>query len=176
MLKRIRIFLAAALLLCLCAAAGAEGGVIVEVIRADGVSVVTLTNGEAREQARGLADSLPDARRAEFILPEHVTLIEAGAFEGIAAKRVEISANVAAVEARAFAGCESLREIYIPATVLRIDDSALEGCKNVKIYGVKGTEAERFAEAAGFKFVDMSAGHPHESPKPPVELPLVPRR
>lgn len=182
MLKRIGIMLAAILLFCIeWSAALAEDGVNVEVIRADGVSVVVLTPEAVILRARSLAKGPADERRADLILPEYLTLIEESAFEGIAAKRVEITENVAAIERRAFADCMNLREIRIPATVLKVDDRALEGCENVTVYGVKGTEAERFAKAAGFPFVDLNEGpdhpiHPSEPVKPPVALPLVPRK
>ena len=153
------------LLICLCLPAWAEGGVNVEVIRMDGVSVVVLTAEETM-------------LKVDFVLPAALTLIGDGAFEGIAARCVEVSENVAAIEAHAFANCKHLREIYIPATVLKVDDRALEGCENVTVYGVKGSEAERFAKAAGFVFVDPGeqTEPPHKTPAPPVVLPFVPRK
>ena len=174
MLKRISIMLAAVLLFCL-GAARAEGGVNVEVIRSDGVSVVVLTPEETVLRARSLAEGAADETRTNLVLPEILTLIEGSAFEGIAARRVEVSPNVVAIEARAFADCKALREIFIPATVLKVDDYALDGCEDVTVYGVKGTEAERFAKAAGFTFVDLNgeAEQPQEKAMPPVELPLV---
>lgn len=179
-MKKLCLFLAAALLFAQCVCAFAEGGVNVEVMKADGVSVVVLTPEAVMLRARSLAMNAADERRADFVLPEFLTVIEESAFEGIAAERVEISANVVAIEGRAFADCKTLREIHIPATVLKVDDHALDGCKDVTVYGAKGTEAERFAKAAGFTFVDPDAEpeapvHPIEPEKPPVELPLVPR-
>jgi hypothetical protein len=83
------------------------------------------------------------------------------------------------IEGRAFADCPKLREIIIPASVLTVDDTALEGCADVTVYGVTGSEAQRFAEANGFRFVDPDTptNEPDGSIKlPPVELPFVPKK
>ena len=177
MLKKISILFAIALFFCLGSAAWAEDGVNVEVIRADGVSVVVLMPETTILRAGSMAKGTADERQADFALPEFLTLIEESAFEGIAATRVEVSGNVVAIENRAFADCKSLREIHIPATVMKVDDHALDGCENVTVYGVRGTEAERFARAAGFQFIDQSEepSRPYETPAPPVELPIVTR-
>jgi hypothetical protein len=162
-MKKICILLAAVLLLCLGASAWAEDGVNVEIIKVDGVSVVVLT---------------PE-KEADFVLPAFLTLIEESAFEGIAAESVEVTGNVAAIETRAFADCKSLREITIPATVLKIDDHAFDGCKGVTVYGRSGTEAERIANLYGFTFVDPNAepetpATPVTPEQPPVVLPFLP--
>ena len=180
MLKRTCMLVSLVLLLCVGPNAPAEGGVYVEVIRADGVSVVALTPDETAVSANGAAKGAWDERRADTVLPKSLKIIEEGAFEGISARCVEITENVEAIERRAFADCKYLREIYIPATVLKVDDFALEGCEKVTVYGEKGTEAERFAKAAGFRFVDPDEGpsgpvRPPVPPQPPVELPLVRR-
>ena len=150
----------AILVLCLCATAWAEKGVDVEVLKMDGVSVVIFTSLSGIE------------------LPEMLTEIGEEAFKGISASCVEISPNVAFINARAFADCANLRQITIPADVQTIDDTALAGCSGVTIYGTAGTEAQRFARANGFDFVDPSA----HTPSVPtlvetaaVELPLVKR-
>ena len=170
------------LLLSLGTAALAEGGVNVEVIKVDGVSVVVLTPETTMRRARSLTLSAKgvDEKQAGFVLPQFLTLIEESAFEGIAAEKVEVTENVAAIEARAFADCKSLKEITIPATVLKIDDHAFDGCENVTVYGAKGSEAERIANLYGFAFIDPSAES--EQPVPPsgqeetpVEMPAVKR-
>lgn len=175
MLKKICMLTALVLLLCLGFSALADGGVNVEVIRADGVSVVVLTPEETVSQARTFAQRAASEGKADIVLPEFLTMIAESAFEGIEAERVDVSANVVAIESRAFADCRFLREIHIPSTVLKVDDRALEGCENVTVYGVTGSEAERFAYAAGFRFVDPEADAP-ETESPAVRLPLVPRR
>jgi hypothetical protein len=93
-----------------------------------------------------------------FALPASLTLIGENAFEGIAAQRVDVSESVVSIEKRAFADCKNLREIHIPAMVKSIDDTALAGCENVTVYGTTGSEAWRFANDAGFNFVDLNGG------------------
>ena len=180
MLKKLCVLLVLALLLCAGAAAWAEDGVDIEVIRVDGESVIVLTPRETVLRAQDLMVMTreADGSQSGFILPQSLTIIGEGAFEGIAAGCVEVSENVVSIEARAFADCKALREIHIPATVLKMSDQALEGCENVTVYGVKGSEAERFAQAAGFTFVEPSEepSRPCEKPAPPVELPVVVRK
>ena len=165
-MKRIFTLLIAALLLCLCASAWAEGGMNIEVIKMDGVSVVVLTPETTILRARSIAMNArgADGSQADFVLPAFLTLIGESAFEGISAEIVEVTGNVAAIEARAFADCKSLREITIPASVKEIDDHAFDGCEGVTVYGTKGTEAERIANLCGFTFID-----PDAQPEPPEE-------
>ena len=144
-----RLFVFIVVFLCLTAVVTAEGGVNIEVIRVDGVSVVLLTPESTMLRARSVAED----EIKSMILPEFLTLIEESAFEGIAAGNVEVTENVVAIEARAFADCKNLRGIYIPATVLQIDDHAFDGCENVTVVGEKGTEAERIATLYGFTFI-----------------------
>ena len=178
MLKQGLIFIAIFLFLFTAPLALAEDGVNaeVEVIRMDGVSVVVLTPASTMERARGLLEGAPNEA---FSFPEQLTIIEEEAFAGIAAERVDISANVVRIEARAFADCPALREIHIPATVLEIDSQALAGCENVIVYGESGSAAERFADAAGFAFADTGTEpaptHPTRTPGGPVKLPPVRR-
>lgn len=151
-----------ALMLALLLASGAfvalsEAGV--EVIRVDGIGVAVILPTETRKAARMIAKS----EEASLTLPAALAQIDAEAFVGIAAVRVEVTENVVSIASRAFADCEQLREIIIPATVLSVDDHALDGCADVTVYGTKGTEAERFANAAGFAFVD-----PNAAPDAPV--------
>lgn len=182
-MKKISILLVFALLLCLAPAAQAEDGVQVEVMIADGMSVVMLTPEEMQLRANAVfLSAAPNGGGGSesLALPAFLTLIEESAFEGIAAQSVEISENVVSIEKRAFADCKSLQEIHIPATVLKVDDLALEGCENVTVYGTAGSEAERFATAAGFDFVDPNGAEPPvEQPtgqmEAPVTLPFVKR-
>ena len=169
-----KLCVALALLLCLTGLALAEDGVRVEVIKMDGVSVIRFTSEEQTVKTRSLAQKM----KISFNLPQYLTLIEEEAFAGIGAETVEVSENVLAIEARAFAGCKNLTRIVIPATVQKIDDSALADCKDVTVYGAKGSEAERFATENGFDFAVLDAEEPPVVEKPtkeapPVQLPYV---
>ena len=156
------------------ASAWAEGGENIEVIKMDGVSVVVLTPESTMSRARGIAADYDAAgeKQAGFVLPKLLTLIEESAFEGISAEKVEVTGNVTAIEARAFADCKKLREIILPASVKKIDDTAFAGCENVTVYGEKGTEAERIAAQCGFTFVNASA-QPGPSGGQPLPPPIV---
>ena len=154
-----------ALALTLCGAALAEE----EIVRVDGVSVIVLTPEEP-VFSKGVAAS-------DFVLPRMLTVIDAEAFVGISATQIEVSENVVSIGRNAFADCENLRAITIPATVLSIDDTALSGCENVIVYGKRDSEAERFAAAAGVVFIDQSPDPidlPSGKEQPPVVLPFVP--
>ena len=139
-----------ALLVCLSAIALAEESKSVEIVRINGISVVVLIPEETTRRARSVAEEL----KADITLPQSLTLIEEEAFLGIDASVVEVSENVVAIGARAFADCEYLMEITIPASVLRIDDTAFAGCELVTVHGEKGSEAERIAKLYGFTFLD----------------------
>ncbi len=176
-MKRIPIVLLA-LILCLCCfpAARAETGVNVEILKIDGVSVIVLTPEETVRRARDIA---VEKGSADMIMPAALTLIGEEAFAGIRAETIEITENVVSIGPRAFADCKNLREITIPATVTEIDGSALSGCENVTVYGVKGSEAERFAAENGFAFAEIGGAPQEELPASrdaaPVQLPLVAR-
>ena len=173
------LLLALTIMLCLAPAAEAEDGVSIELMTVDGVSVVVLVPDLSITQAERFQTA--DGESAGLRLPQFLTQLGESAFEGIAAECIVISENVTAIEKNAFANCKSLREIHIPPTVKSVDDHALQGCKDVTVYGQKGTEAERFAETAGFEFYDPDADYeisfdpPNTSAgeAPPVALPLV---
>lgn len=143
--------LIAALLLSFPAAALAEGGVRMEVITMDGMSVVRLIPEESFGTETGI---MLGSSADGFVLPESLTTIGEEAFAGIAAEKVEVSVNVTAIGARAFANCGNLRELYIPENVTKIDDTALSGSDNVTVYGATGSEAHEFATRNNIPFVD----------------------
>ena len=143
-MKKLCYVLILALLLSLGASAFADNGV--EIIYMDGIPVVMESFGLS------LSDSDAFDAGAGFTLPEALADIGEEAFAGIAASRVEITENVKTIGKRAFADCKNLREIVIPATVEHIDDSALDGCTGVTIFGEFNSEAERFAIDNGFMF------------------------
>ena len=146
------------------------------IVPGDGVSVVVLTPESTMLRAKNLMMSAKgvDEKQAGFVLPQFLTLIGESAFEGITAESVEVTENVAAIEARAFADCKGLKEIAIPETVLKIDDHAFDGCTGVTVYGAKGSEAERIAKLYNFTFVDPAETSPVTPEESPAVLPFVP--
>ena len=81
-------------------------------------------------------------------------------------KKVYIPQGVENIYYHAFSGCDNLKEIMIPQNVTNIDSQAFgyvydNGTTNdiipgVKIYGYKGTAAEKYAKENGIKFIEMS--------------------
>ena len=179
-MKKISILLILALLLCLAPAALAEGGVQVEVMIADGASVVMLT-----PETLSMSASDTYMSGESFRLPGLLVHIGEEAFAGIPAARVELTGSVVVVGKRAFADCPNLREFIIPECVAEIDPEALAGCTDVTVYGSTET-ARAFAAAAGFDYVDangngngnivlpITEGYSFES-EAPVVLPFVRR-
>ena len=174
-MKKLCFLLILALLLGLGASSFADNGL--EIIVMDGIPVVVESFDSSMSDTESVAAASVDAADAAgFKLPAGLVTIGDGAFEGISAKRVEITENVVSIGARAFADCQHLRELVIPATVESIDDTALEGCKNVTIYGEKNSEAERFASDNGIMFASWEEEiAPHEwiHASAPVVMPYV---
>lgn len=167
-MKKLCFLLILALLLSLSASAFADNDV--EILVVDGVPIAF----EALPLEIGQAAAFHAAGDTDILLPAALTVIEEGAFEGVDARRVEITENVVSIGPRAFADCKNLRELYIPKTVQQIDDSALQGSEQVTIYGETGSEAQRFAEANHIPFVPANNDTPvYEQAQPPVVLPYV---
>jgi hypothetical protein len=138
------------------AAVDAGTGEVAIVGAGEATITATVTDGENYSYAvKTAAYTLTVGMRdAVLQLPAFLTQIGEEAFAGISAVIVEVPENVTAIDARAFAGCENLRQITIPKNVRRVDNTALENCENVTVYGATGSEAQRFARANGFTFVD----------------------
>lgn len=170
-MKKLCFVLILALLLSLSASAFAESGV--EVIVMDGVPVVMESFGLEMSDSAAFGAAEGDAG---FTLPTELVSIGEEAFAGIPAERVEITENVTSIGARAFADCEKLTALVIPATVEHIDDTALDGTENVTVYGEADSEAQRFAEANNIPFVPANAEPapvPQETLRAPVVMPFV---
>ncbi len=90
---------------------------------------------------------LPDIRHI-LNLPADVTAVEASAFEGTRAERINVNAGCASIGARAFAECDSLLLLSLPASVTQIADDAVDGCDNLQfIIAPEGSYARAWAEA-----------------------------
>ena len=83
-----------------------------------------------------------------LVLPENLTRIEAGAFANLPGVQcVDLShTNVRAIEANAFADCDSLRAILMPDTPVTIHEDALGGLVDLVIVASPGSAAARWAE------------------------------
>ena len=78
-------------------------------------------------------------------LPGNTRTIEAEAFAGIGAKRVEINSGCTAIGDRAFAGCRQLETVVIPASVREIAADAFSGCGALTVVTPAGSAAESYA-------------------------------
>ncbi|MBR2876013.1 MAG: leucine-rich repeat protein [Clostridia bacterium] len=108
-------------------------------------------------------------------LPLAVTDIGANAFSGCSAlKSIVIPNSVKSIGLEAFDDCKALTSITIPGSVTSIGDKAfgyyyehpedrfngqtqIQKNKNLGIYGVKGSKAEKYAKDNGFKFTELKS-------------------
>ena len=96
-------------------------------------------------------------------IPNSVTKISWEVFLGCTGlTSATISRSATYIGEGAFYGCTSLKSVTIPSSVTEIGYNAFGYTSNGKIsgftiYGKKGTEAERYANSNGFKFVKGTA-------------------
>lgn len=90
----------------------------------------------------------------DFILPSSLTTIEAEAFVGAAFVYVRLEENVQSIASRAFADCQNLKHIYIPAKTASIAVDAFDGVPNgLVIHGAEASYGEYYARQKGFAFI-----------------------
>ena len=92
------------------------------------------------------------------VIPAGTKIIGEGAFSGCKElQSVEIGNGCTHIAYRAFADCGSLARITIPSSVQTIRNDVFLHCSAVKIYGVPGSCAQRYAEKNGIAFETISA-------------------
>ena len=90
---------------------------------------------------------------ADLVLPGDLKEVDVAAFMNTKAEVIVIPEQVTAIRSRAFANNKQLREIYIPASVTTIADTAFDGCtEDLVIYGWPGTTAHDYAAENMFPF------------------------
>lgn len=89
-------------------------------------------------------------------LPSGLTTLEEEAFANTQVVSVICPDGMTSIGPRAFANCTSLKQIYIPESVVTIDDTAFEGCtQTIEIWGVMDSNATQFVDGhSGFRFVE----------------------
>lgn len=91
------------------------------------------------------------ANGAELVLPDDLLTIDEEAFAGTGAVTVRVPSGVKTIRSRAFAECEHLKNVYLPASVSTIADDAFES--TVTIYAPAGSPAEAYARRRSLSFV-----------------------
>lgn len=87
-------------------------------------------------------------------IPETVTVIAAGAFDGIrAVQTVVLPASVERIEAGAFRDCPALQRMIVPETVTEIAPGAFADCPLLQIDTMEGSRAAEYGEAHGIPVV-----------------------
>lgn len=86
-----------------------------------------------------------------FTLPASLRAIAESSFTGAAFTSVRCPDKLEQIGKEAFKDCAALREIYLPASVSFIDETAFDGCSDQLIFYVQsGSYAETFAREHGF--------------------------
>ncbi len=89
----------------------------------------------------------------DFVLPESLREIEAGAFAGVRATVVRIPELVESIGDGAFADCASLVQIYIPESCDTFGNGIFTGCgSDLVIFCKEGSPAQSYAEANGIPY------------------------
>lgn len=89
---------------------------------------------------------IPVVELAKLVLPADLLIIEEEAFAGDGIACAVLPDGCTEIGAAAFKDCAQLRFVEIPASVSTIDSSAFDGCDDLIIVTVSGSEAERFAK------------------------------
>ncbi len=101
----------------------------------------------------------------EFLFPERLVEIDAGAFEGNAnLTYLKLPDTVERIGAGAFRNCANLEYVFIGRNVTSIAADAFEGCPNLGIDADPGTYAAQYAEERGI-FLNLCP------PMPDIDIP-----
>ena len=74
----------------------------------------------------------PAGRKGAYIIPDGVTSISYGAFDGCSGlTSITIPNSVTKIEKNAFMHCSSLQEVTIPDSVTEIEENAFSGCSSL---------------------------------------------
>jgi|GEM_PF-2745183 len=91
-----------------------------------------------------------------LVMPEDLVRIEAQAFAGTTAERVDMQYEVTTIGARAFANCTDLTSIRLSSALKSIDDTAFSGCRSdLLIEAAPASLGAQFAEENGYPFLPI---------------------
>ena len=117
----------------------------------EGAGWSTVGNSDLFSAVWTCAGLLPDY---DGVLPSALTEIGEEAMAGCAFEAVYIPSGVTEIGTRAFAGSPNLAYVYIPASVTSIASDAFWQVTGLTVIGQAGSEAEDFADAQGFAFIE----------------------
>ena len=93
----------------------------------------------------------------DFILPAALTVIEENAFSGLSMTVVMLPEGLEEIGAYAFKDCSELTEIYIPDSVISMDNDIFQNCSSeLTIFGHTGKMGEAYANLYGIEFVALA--------------------
>lgn len=91
------------------------------------------------------------------ILPRSVTRVEDfGFYQCEHLVDVRIMGNLRSIGARCFAGCKSLKNLYVPPTVTFIGEDAFRGVPDLILSGAENSAVHRYAQENGLSFMIAS--------------------
>ncbi len=108
-------------------------------------TIVDYTNGETLNLQR-CATKIAMARSYAVRLPAFLSRIDAEAFANAPLTSIDLTGTaIVQIGDRAFAGCNSLTLVKVPATVQSVGSGAFDGCGKLVLLCENGSAAERFA-------------------------------
>ena len=119
---------------------------------APGVTLVC--PGSSTAQRYALEHGLPFVAASEesMKLPASIAVLEAGAFDGVPVKTLDLSqSRVTTLPSDCFAGCSLLKVLVLPASVTRIADDAIP--EGVTILSPEGSYAQIFAQQHSYDWL-----------------------
>ena len=93
-----------------------------------------------------------------LVLSSTVKSVSQGAFAfNSNLNNITIPVSVDSIGEKAFLGCYSLEKVFIYNSNIDIGEYAFYECGNVTVYGVKGSNAQKYAENNGISFIDINS-------------------
>lgn len=108
--------------------------------------------------ALALAPVMVPSARASGLQYSSITRIQAGAFQGdTSLKQMRLPSTLRYIDDYAFAGCTALKNIYIYSLMTDIADTAFEGVSGLTIWCLTGSDASVFARDHGIAYEYLDA-------------------
>lgn len=106
-------------------------------------------------------------------LPDNLKEISRYAFNSCPIEQITIPAGVDRLNEKTFASCNKLISVTILGGATIINDSAFDNCTSLTtIYGLTGSDAERFAKENNIAFESIGVYEKPTEPEEPTETPI----